>query len=49
MTKRLRYLSLTLLAPGVATFLVLRFFSPIVPYASTGDSGSLWSQLLRLR
>jgi len=41
-TKRLRYLSLALLTLGVVTFLVLRLFSPIVPYASTGGAKSLW-------
>ena len=41
-TKRLRYLSLALLTLCVATFLVLRLFSPIVPFAATGGPKSLW-------
>jgi hypothetical protein len=41
-TKRLRYLSLALLTLCVATFLVLRLFSPIMPFASTGGVKSLW-------
>jgi hypothetical protein len=42
MTRRLKYLSLTLLTLCVVTFLVLRFFAPIVPFASTGGPKSLW-------
>jgi len=41
-TRRLKYLSLAFLALCIVTFLVLRFFSPIVPYASTGGVKSLW-------
>lgn len=41
-TRRLRYLSLTLLALCVVTLLVLALFSPIVPFAGTGGPKSLW-------
>jgi hypothetical protein len=42
MTRRLKYFSLTLLTLCIVTFLVLRLFSPIVPFASTGHAKSLW-------
>lgn len=40
-TSHIRYLSLALLTLCVATFLVLHLFSPIVPFAATGDRQAL--------
>jgi hypothetical protein len=41
-TKRLKYFSLALLTLCVVTLLLLRLFSPIMPFASTGGVKSLW-------
>jgi len=41
-TRRLKYLSLALLTLCIVTLLVLRLFSPIVPFAATGGPKSLW-------